>query len=662
MSRAIAPALLLLAYGVAFGWAALSGGLLAFDDHPGQLYRLYQAVTIGWAPWRLNPGWWAGYAELQYYPPGAAWLGAAIHLASSGSVGVPAAYQTVLWIAWLLPGMTTFALLTRLLGSGWLALPGAFIALTLSAESRSGVEEGLRWGLVAARLGWGLLPLVALSLLAWVEGSRRAPLLASPLLAAVILLHPAHAPAAFLLLALGACFAAGESAHRIAQAALVAGLALGLSAIWLLPLLAHLGMALPLAWGDAAALGLLRQIATRPLLIVLALTQLGCWLSIRSARPTSPASRWLQTLTPMLAILVALDALLAAPLGILWLPADRLVDSLLLALVLGAAPITRLLAERFPRMGPAGTGAACLLACLALSNGSPEPSLTVWPTRGEWPKYDEIVRGARVDALWRALETAPPGRVLFLRSAVALDSQTQWWRPHSHISALTPVVSGHPILNGTFTHPSPIAGFLYTGSAARKPVTALVERRDGATLFGRPLDALSPAEFSRRAAYLGVSAVVATEEDQGHLPFLDSNPEWASPTPIGPFRLYLGRVARPLPTRAGPQTWSLAGMPAARGWMAAGFAYSPLWQAEAGGRPLPTRWDPAGMLELEAPGGNAQVTLSHRAGWAEVTGGGLSIASAILLATALMARGMRSVRPEASRAIDYPRRLHGTRD
>src|SRR5213078_2037838 len=71
-------------------------------------------------------------------PPGAAWLGAAIHACSMGAVGVSGAYQAVLWIAWLLPGFATFVLLTRLFGSGWLALPGAFVALTLSAGSRSG--------------------------------------------------------------------------------------------------------------------------------------------------------------------------------------------------------------------------------------------------------------------------------------------------------------------------------------------------------------------------------------------------------------------------------------------------------------------------------------------------------------------------------------------
>jgi hypothetical protein len=652
VSRVLPPALLLLAYGLLFGRAALGDGLLAFDDHPGQLYRLYHAVSVGWAPWRLNPGWWAGYAELQYYPPGAAWLGAAIHQASMGGVGVPAAYQAVLWIAWVLPGMATFALLTRLLGSGWLALPGAFIALTLSAESRSGVEEGLRWGLVAARLGWGLLPLVALSLVNWVEGGRRAPLLAGPLVAAVILLHPAHAPAAFLLVALGACFGAAGSARRLGQAALVAALALGLCGIWLLPLLAHLGMALPLAWGDASALGILRQLATRPLVIVLALTQLGCWLSIRSLRPIPPASRWLHAFTPAMGLVVALDALLAAPLGVLWLPADRLADSLLLALVLGAAPVSRLLAERLPRLGPVGAAAACLFAFLVLSGGSPEPSLTLWPSRGQWPKYEEVVRGTRIDDLWQALEAAPAGRALFLRSAVALDYRKEWWRPHSHITGLTPLFSGRPILNGTFTHPSPIAALLYTGGAASRPVTTLVEQRDGATLFGRRLDALSPAEFSRWAEHLGVSAVVATDEDQGRLAFLDSNPDWAPPRRIGPFRLYTARTARPLPEPAGLQAWRLTHTQPGGGWILAGFAYSPLWRAEAGGRPMPTRRDTAGMLEVEAPSGDVQIMLYHRAGPAEMAGGVFSIASAILLAIGLVTGRDRSPSPGRTSAID----------
>jgi hypothetical protein len=131
---------------------------------------------------------------------------------------------------------------------------------------------------------------------------------------------------------------------------------------------------------------------------------------------------------------------------------------------------------------------------------------------------------------------------------------------------------------------------------------------------------------------------VATDEDQGQLPFLDSNPDWAPPRPIGPFRLYLARTARPLPEPAGPQAWRLAHTQAAGGWMLAGFAYSPLWRAEASGRPVPTRRDAAGMLEVEAPSGSGEITLYHRAGAAEKIGGTLTIASALLVAVGLVRR------------------------
>ena len=139
--------------------------------------------------------------EPQYYPPGFSYAAAAIHWASFGTLRLGAAYQVMLWVTYLLPGATTYALLTRALGNSWLALPGAFVALTLSGGSRSGVEEGLRWGLVAARLGWALLPLLALVLSRWTE-RESAPIGAAAILAAITITHPAHAPAGIVLVVL----------------------------------------------------------------------------------------------------------------------------------------------------------------------------------------------------------------------------------------------------------------------------------------------------------------------------------------------------------------------------------------------------------------------------------------------------------------------------
>src|SRR2546427_4606199 len=175
--RLLAPLLLLLAYGIAFAAAALGRSLLVYDDHPGQLYRLWHVVTYGPAPWAWDPGWWAGYPEMQFYPPGFAYAGALLYTACVGAVSVGAVYQALLWLVYLAPGVTVFAVLARVLRDGWLALPGALVALTLSAGLASGIEGGVHVGMVAARLGWALLPLLPLALGRFVEGTGTFPVM-----------------------------------------------------------------------------------------------------------------------------------------------------------------------------------------------------------------------------------------------------------------------------------------------------------------------------------------------------------------------------------------------------------------------------------------------------------------------------------------------------
>src|SRR5438105_5016950 len=96
----LAPLALVIGYGVAFAWTALGLSFMAFDDHPGQLYRMWHVVLRGWAPWTWNPGWWTGYPELQFYPPAFAYVGALIHVASRGALSIVAAYQALVWLAY----------------------------------------------------------------------------------------------------------------------------------------------------------------------------------------------------------------------------------------------------------------------------------------------------------------------------------------------------------------------------------------------------------------------------------------------------------------------------------------------------------------------------------------------------------------------------------
>lgn len=642
MARSWLPPLLLAAYAFAFAWRALGGGLLIVDDHPGQLYRLARVVELGPWPWRLDPGWWAGYAELQYYPPGAAYLGAALQLVSLGALGSDAAYQILLWVIYVLPGATTYLLLVRVLGRPWLALPGAFLALTLSGGSRSGVEEGLRWGLIAARLGWSLLPLLALSLRPWTERAKP-PLAAAVILASIILIHPAHAPAGLVLVFLSAAEAPGGLRARMAPAGLLTLAAGGLAAFWLVPLLAHLEMALALAWGDSSLGALAGQIVTRPLLLALCVASALAWFLTRRGASPAARDRWLARFAPALTAVIALDALAAQPLGLMWLPADRLMDSLLLALILGASRALGEVAPRLQRYPDWGIALAAIAGCALLASPDrSEPTLSLWPRRGpsEWTQEATLVAGARLDDLWAALSNAPPGRILFVRSSVPLVHGRQWWRPHSHITALAPIRTGREIVNGTFTHPSPIAGLVYTGAAANRPITLLVEQRDGLTLFGRPLETLTPAEFDRLAGRLRISVVVALDEDEGQLPFLDDNPAFARPSRVGPFVIYASREPRPIPVQVAPQRWlfraanpsgGLAGG-SAGGWTAAGFAYSPLWRARTGDQRLAARRDDLGMLEVKLPvGPSTVVELSHSPGPAEWIGLGVSVLTGLLL-------------------------------
>jgi len=197
------PLALLGIYGLAFGIAAFGAGPPAFDDHPGQLYRLWHVIARGPAPWAWNPDWWAGYPEMQFYPPGFAYLGALLQRASVNSLSVASVYQMIVWISYLAPGLTTFLALARVLRSGWLALPGAFVALTLSAGISSGVEGGVHIGMLGARLAWALIPLLLLTLVPWIEDGGRPSRGSALVIAAIVLTHPAALPAAVTLIVVG---------------------------------------------------------------------------------------------------------------------------------------------------------------------------------------------------------------------------------------------------------------------------------------------------------------------------------------------------------------------------------------------------------------------------------------------------------------------------
>jgi len=653
------PLVLLLAYGVAFASAALGFSLIGFDDHPGQLYRVWHVVTRGIAPWAWNPGWWAGYPELQFYPPGFAYLVALLHFGSWGALSVAGSYQAFVWIGYLAPGLTVWLLLRRVLGDGWLALPGAFVALTLSVGLASGVEGGVHIGMVPARLGWALLPLLPLTLAGWMRGERGFSWAIVPLLAGIALIHPAHLPAAVVLVLLAAFVAVARRRVALGYVTVALGLAAGLTAFWSVPLLVHAEHTRALAWGSLVA----REIFGHPLALALVVftvagaarqastvgglpqERAGCVLPtwLRSRWGTTPMAALLAVFPWAMVVVVLVDGFVLEPIGIRWLPADRVADSAWLAFVVSAGVTTGRLVASVAGDRRRVRGALALAAvAVAVAIALPSRALTLWPPTPGWTGYETIERGMRLDALWSTLRAAPSGRVFFVRSGVPLVYGSDWWRPHSHITAMTPLTTGREIINGTFTHPSPVAALVYRGDAGRGAIRELVERLDGRRLFGRDLDALDADTFNRYADRLGVSAVVALDEDLPRLGALRDNTAFARVPSSPPFVIYTRRSALALPHEVVSGHLRLPAGSTLDAWLPARIAYYPLWHATSEGRPLLTRRGVFGDLEIQAPRAGAPIDLVYARGVSETTGVAITGLSVVALALVWMATRLAS--------------------
>jgi hypothetical protein len=631
--RRLAPALLLAAYGGAFAFAAFGRGLPAFDDHPGQYVRLWHLLerSLPGGRWTADwsPDWWGGYPELQFYPPGLALAGAALRLLALWQPTVEAVYCLLAALALLLPALATYLLLARVLEDAWLALPPAFLALTLSAGLGAGVEAGVRWGMLGGRLALGCLPLLCLALRGFVDHGRL-PRWAPPLAAFAVLAHPASLPAVLAVLAaatgLGLLLRPGR--EPLYRGLATAGLAALLAAFWLLPFAARRAWVVPLAWGEPTLAGLAAEAWARPLLVVILVGAPLAWVAVALRR--RPFDALVAALPVLLLAVVALDAPLFAA-GWSAVEPARLHDGLVLAALLATGLGAGALAERLlagPSRGrariAAALGTTVLLVAAAAAEGRPprgasgQPTLTLWPATGAWPTLDELTRAHGLDQLWTALR-GPSDRVLFVTSALRLDRDPAWYAPHSHVLALTPLLAGREIVNGTFTHPSPVAARFYTGEPEPpRRLTTLVERLDGRLLLGQPWERLPPERFEAFARRLRVATVVVPAGDARRARFLGEG--WTQARDAAGFAIFERRDAEPpwpRVERISPRRYRVLLSPRGGVWVPTGIPAYPGWTVKSRQGVLPTRADPWGLLEFRVPLDVFEAELVYGEGWLE---------------------------------------------
>jgi hypothetical protein len=621
--RREAPLLLLVLYGGAFAYVAFGRGVPAFDDHPGQLLRLWHALdrslpSGAWtADW--NPDWWGGYPELQFYPPGIALLGAAIRAVLLWRPSVETVYRLLCAVVLLAPGVTTYALLARVVGDRWLALPPAFLALALSADLRGGVEAGLRWGTLTTRLGLAWLPLLALALRPWVEGGRL-PRWAPPLAALVFLSHPSTLPSVVALLGLATALAllARPGRRTLVQAAATAGFALLLTAFWSLPFAIRSAWVVPLAWGDLS-LGLPGDLPARPVLLAIGVTALSAWAAVAIRR--RPFDALLAALPLVLAALFLADVWLF-PRGWSHVEPQRLLDGVVQAAVwaagLGAAVVVERLLPSRPghRSRPLVAVMVIALATVLPDRGERPPTVSVWPVAEEWPTLEELTRRHGLDRLWSMLRLNTD-RALFLTSSLRLDRDPAWYAPHSHVTSLAPLRAGREIVQGTYTHPSPIAARLYVGRPVPPArLETLAERLDGQRFLGEPWERLSAATFDRFARKLRIGTVLVPAGDAPRARFL--GPDYAPAGEAAGFVLF-ERRDRPWPRieRITSRRYRVLVDPTGGVWIPTGIAAYPLWQVKSAAGRLETRVDDWGLLEFRVPVDLFEAELVYAEGWLE---------------------------------------------
>lgn len=669
--REFLPDIIILVFLAAAAWLAarnyVLSSLFIWGDHPGQFMRFWYPTAVSLPQYGRvldwNPLWYAGYPELQFYPPGHALVGLALNALTLGLLSPERVYNLIPAVALVLPMFTTFAFLRVALapaGRNASRIAGLVAsALALTFTPMWGGANAVPIGLMGERLAFGIVPLVLLAGWKLVErpGGRRM-VIAAALLAILVLLHPFHAPAAVITVcgyALARRLPSGRSA-RVSNAGTrwrwLAGwllLATGFTAWWLAPLLVRQTpySAALLRTTLEQTLDWFKFSPVIPNLLIAATPALAL-LAHRDWRVRSTVGA-LAVLIPTLVVIVLLDfAILFDRLNFTALDPIRFIAEYYMAFILLTGAAAGAVTARFLWRAPLlAAGLAVLLVVIlrpvAVQAWADLPYITGVPQEST---RDGLFAHPAFDGLWQALaeDPAADGRVLFTSYYTRVtwpDGQTT----PTAIKAMTPYLTGRETMGGTFSHWSPGARLLWVGDPWAKLLPAQVELEDDQRILGIPWSKMSDATLLAAVRALNVTTIVADMDDTNARGMLDAAPHFQRFWENSHFALYHVLDTTPAWVEAEGVEVSLVERDARR-WViqvdraAAGasltakMAYYPLWRADASGRRLEIAPDRHGMQQIALPaGGPYTVTLAYREGWPEW--GGLA-ASVAALAVALL--------------------------
>ncbi|MCU0269666.1 MAG: hypothetical protein MUF83_13630 [Acidimicrobiales bacterium] len=487
-------------------------GALSASDHPYRFTQLVwarQAIAAGHNPLGWNPDAWGGYAELQFYPPGFALLGAAIGIVTDWSD--ESAYRALTLLVYVLPAVSSALCLLTLRARPLVAGLGGVVA-GAAAFGVSGTTVGTGLGTVASRLSLGLAPLAVAAFVQLVrQDGRRGRFVwsavAAGCTAAVLVAHPYHFGPMLLVAGAATYDRARREAWLRAGAVAVAGFLV--AGFWWFGQLAFRELSVPFLWADLDLDTVVHPVYSSNwdwwLLCGAAVAGVAVSWPRRAEQPFT-----LYRGLPLLAGLVlTVEVVLVQAAGVSLLDPYRLVDDIFFWVAICSVLVVEAVLD-LPAVRAAGRRWPAVVA-----------SLVVVALAVGW--IDVQSRNADTDALFapRLAEFATigltgladdlrgdEGRVLFPNST-AFGGAT-------HAYGYVALLAGREYLGGTSTHPSPLQPILMYGPG-HDEVRDLANDFDDRSVFGLPWEAIrdDDAQAERFAGYLRQLGVteVAFESD-----------------------------------------------------------------------------------------------------------------------------------------------------
>ncbi len=531
-------ALLILALGaLAAAGFLLRDDVFIYGDHPGHYWLTWFTLQVA-IPEQGNvaawmPAWYAGYQELQFYPPGFAMLAWLLHAVSFEQLSPAFSYQLVFFLAYALPGFTIYYALRHLRFGILTAFAGGVLGLTFPTIFAGTTAPFI--GMIGSRLAFALNPLILVWLMDVAHGRGwRYWFPGVFALAAAILLHPYHeigillAVAIYVLVARLNLLRAG---FAVVSAVVMAVL---LDAFWLVPLVMYASSEMvPIL---RTTFDQTRRFLTDAELYLLAFLGLGSLLYFRSGSDRQQRDfviTLLVLVVVLAAAMVAIHFVLIDSLNIYALDPIRLIGEYYLALILLAAiglgaltewVTARIQTENVRRMAEVGiVGAVCVWFVLPFA----QKQQYYMPQAGDEPRFLQAARDEyALDEFWNALRESP-GRVWFTSSSFHLTKHEKEPLPTT-LAALTPLFSDREIIGGTYSRWSPIAALLWVGDTDPEALHGLVEEADDKTLVGVPIEELDGEQIFEWARRFNATTLVAGADDFQTRTLLDASPHFQS--------------------------------------------------------------------------------------------------------------------------------------